>query len=300
MHLLFCGTGWGPIVEAIRVRLPRGASISARDPAVPVAEAARDVQVLLPSNVPVGPLELRAAPRLELIQQPAAGVDGIDVAAARAHGIPVCNAPGNNADALAEAALLLMLAVYRRLQGATRALARGQLGVPLGRELRGKRLGLVGFGQSARKLARLAEGLDMLVRSVRSFDPRGRLLELLAWSDLVSIHCPLTEATRDLFDEEAFESLRAGAVLINAARGPIVKRSALEAALASGRLGGVGLDVGWKESWPIDDPLLARDDVLVLPHVGGSTEEAFGRIADTVVENLRRLRGGQPLLHRIV
>jgi phosphoglycerate dehydrogenase-like enzyme len=118
-------------------------------------------------------------------------------------------------------------------------------------------------------------------------------------ADVVSIHCPLTPETRGMIDREAFSAMKPGAFLVNCARGPIVDRSALVAALESGRLGGAGLDVYWEEPWDPADPLFGRDDVIAMPHIAGSTEEAYGRITDIVVENIRRAAAGEPVLHRV-
>jgi phosphoglycerate dehydrogenase-like enzyme len=115
----------------------------------------------------------------------------------------------------------------------------------------------------------------------------------------VSLHGPLTDETRGLVDGAALAAMKPGAFLLNLARGAIIDRAALDAALARGHLGGVGLDVFWEEPWDPADPLFADPRVVVLPHVAGSTEESFGRIADIVVENVARIGRGEPLLHRL-
>ena len=115
----------------------------------------------------------------------------------------------------------------------------------------------------------------------------------------VTIHCPLTPETRGLLDATAFAAMRPGMLIVNCARGAVIDRSALVAALAAGRLGGVGLDVHWDEPADPDDPLYADPRVIALPHVAGSTEESFGRICDVVIDNLDRLERGEPLRHRV-
>jgi phosphoglycerate dehydrogenase-like enzyme len=192
-----------------------------------------------------------------------------------------------------------MLSLARKLPEAERAFARASIGVPVGIELGGKVLGLVGRGQSGSALARIAAALGMEVVSVGSSSQPGALYDLLSRADVVSIHCPLTPKTRGLFDDQAFARMKPGAYLINCARGGIVDRGALERALESGRLGGVGLDVHWNEPWDPGDPLYAREDVVALPHIAGSTEEAFGRLADLVAGNIARVARGEPPLHRI-
>jgi phosphoglycerate dehydrogenase-like enzyme len=299
VNLVWCGTGWLSIVEIISRRLPAGCSIRVRDPARPIAAELADAQVIVPSNCPIDAAAIAAPRDLRLIQQPAAGYERIDLAAARARGVPVCNTPAANSRSMADAALLLILALTRRLPRARRAFAERRIGEPVGVELHGKVLGVVGLGRTGRALAAAAEALGMRVRSVTSTSPLAELEALFAESDVISIHCPQTPATTGLFDRAAFARLKPGAFLVNCARGPIIDRDALEEALASGRLGGVGLDVYWEEPWDPADPLYARDDVVTLPHIGGSTAEAYERIAGIVAENVRRTLAGEPLLHVI-
>ncbi len=211
----------------------------------------------------------------------------------------MCNAPGSNTDAVAQAALLLILALARRAPEARRRFAEARLGAPVGRELTGRRLGIVGMGKAGARLADAARALGMEVEGVRSSDGRAALLAMLARADVVSIHCPLTGATRGMIDDEALGSMREGALLVNVARGAIVDRGALDRALAAGRLGGVGLDVFWQEPWDPRDPLFGREDVIALPHVAGSTEEAFTRIAAVIARNVRAMLRGEALEHRV-
>lgn len=299
MRLVFCGTGWLPIVDFIRARLPPGASLRVRDPTRPLPEELRDAEVIVPSNAVIDAAAIAAPRDLRLVQQSAAGYDLIDLAAARARGVPVCNAPGANADAVAELALLLVLALARRIRPAGRTFAEGRIGVPLGRELRGRVLGIVGLGRSGSALARRAEALGMEVVAVRSSSTRAELDALLARADVVSLHCPLSAATRGLLDDAAFARMKPGALLVNCARAAIVDRGALERALAAGRLGGVALDVHWSEPWDPADPLYAREEVLALPHLGSSTEEAFAALADIVADNVARIMRGEAPLHRV-
>jgi len=302
LKVMFCGTGWIAIVPFIHRALEKqgiSAVVSVRDRAIPLAPQLGEVDVALPSNARFGEEELAAAPRLRLIQQPAAGHEGIDKAAARARGIPVTNAPGANRDAVAQAALLLLLALARKLPRARKVFDQGVIGEPLGIGLEGKTLLVVGLGRTGSRLAEIAQTMGMEIVSVKSTDDRSRLLELLARAHAVSIHCPLTEATRGMFDDRAFAAMREGALLVNVARGTIVDRGALDRALASGKLGGVGLDVFWDEPWDPHDTLYARDDVVVLPHVAGSTEESFARIAEQVAFNVRALVDGSEFRNRV-
>lgn len=301
MRLLFCGSGWLPIVDEIQARLPDGDRVLVWDRARPLAETvARDApEVLLPSNGRVDAGVIAAAPGLRLIQQPAAGTDGIDLAAAAARGVPVCNAPGANHVAVAEATLLLLLLLARRWPVARAAFAEARIGAPLGAELHGQRLAVIGTGRTGSAVAERARALGMIVTGVTSRTTRAELLDLLAASDAVSLHCPLTPATRGLLDAAAFAALPAHALVVNVARGPVIDRAALDAALARGHLGGVGLDVYWHEPWDPADPLFSHPKVVTLPHVAGSTTAAFARIADVVAENVARVKRGEPLVNRI-
>jgi phosphoglycerate dehydrogenase-like enzyme len=299
MRLLFCGSGWLPIVDLIAARLPPDATITAWDRRAPLAGAVAEIDVLLPSDAVITPEVIAAAARLRLIMQPAAGTERIDRAAAVARGIPICNAPGTNHVAAAETALYLLLALARRAPLAARAFAAREVGVPLGVELAGKTLGVIGMGRVGTAVAERARGLGMTIRELRRGATAAERLAFLAACDAITIHCPLTPETRGMIDAAAFAAMRPGALVINAARGAVIDRAALIAALAGDRLGGVGLDVHWEEPADPADPIYADPRVVALPHLGGSTAEAFGRIADVVVDNLGRLVRGEPLRHRV-
>jgi phosphoglycerate dehydrogenase-like enzyme len=299
MRLLFCGSGWLPMIDQIARRLPAGSSIGHWDRVRPLAAEVGEVDVILPSNGLIDAEVIAAARRLRLIQQPAAGTENIDRAAARARGIPVCNAPGANVVAVAECALLLLLSLARRAPAAAAGFARSTIGGPLGVELAGRTLGIVGHGRTGRAVAERAAALGMHIEVLARRADAAERARFFAACDAVSLHCPLTDETRGLVDAAALAAMKPGAFLLNLARGAIIDRAALDAALARGHLGGVGLDVFWEEPWDPADPLFADPRVVVLPHVAGSTEESFGRIADIVVENVARVGRGEPLLHRL-
>jgi phosphoglycerate dehydrogenase-like enzyme len=279
--------------------LPPSATLGAWDRRAPLAEVVGDVDVLLPSNAAITADVIAAAKRLRLIQQPAAGTEGIDVAAAAARGIPVCNAPGTNQVAVAEATLFLLLSLARRAPAARQAFGARQVGVPLGIELSGRTLGVIGMGRVGSAVAERARALGMRVIAL---DRRASLAEragFFASCDAITIHCPLTDETRGLVDAAAFAVMKPGALLVNLARGGVIDRAALVEALRGDRLGGVGLDVHWEEPADPADPLYADPRVVALPHIAGSTEEAFARIADIVAANIERLGRGEPLVNRV-
>ncbi len=299
MRLLFCGSGWLPLVDQIKTRLPDGTTIDIWDRRIPLTTAVVDVDVLLPSNALITPEVIAAARRLRLIQQPAAGTEWIDRAAAAARGVPVCNAPGTNHVAVAEATLYLLFALARKAPLAARAFAAREVGVPIGIELAGRTLGIIGMGRAGTAVAERARALGMTVLALGRTASAAERTSFFAASDAIAIHCPLTPETRGMIDAAAFAAMRPGVLLVNVARGPVIDRGALIAALAGDRLGGVGLDVHWNEPAEPADPLYADPRVVALPHIAGSTVESFTRIADVVLDNLDRLRRGEPLRHRV-
>lgn len=303
MNLLFCGSGWPDIVDLIAARLDPGDHIRCWDRTRPLVDelAAAPPDVLLPSNGHVDAAAIAAAAErgLRLIQQPAAGTDAIDKAAAAARGIPVCNAPGANQTAVAECTLLLLLLCARRWGIARQKFEQAQIGSPLGTELAGAHLVVVGAGRTGKAVASRAEALGMRVTLLDSRTTRAAFLAALATADAVSLHVPLTPATTGLVDAEALNAMPPHALLVNVARGPVIDRVALEDALARGHLGGVGLDVFWQEPWDPRDTLFQDPRVVTLPHVAGSTTQAFDGIAAIVVDNVGRLKRGLQLRHRI-
>jgi len=186
------------MVDYIRERLPAGASIRVRDFGRPLAADLVDTNVILPSNARIDAAAIGAPRDLRLIQQPAVGYEGIDLDAARARGVPACNAPAANSAAVAETALFLLIALAKRLPEAERAFAGRQIGVPVGTELDGKTIGIIGLGRSGSRVAATATALGMNVHSVRSAAGRDAFLALLGKADFVSIHCPLSPATRGI------------------------------------------------------------------------------------------------------
>jgi D-3-phosphoglycerate dehydrogenase / 2-oxoglutarate reductase len=262
--------------------------------------------LLVRSETRVTSALLDAAPRLRVIGRAGAGVDTIDVEAATARGIVVVNAPGGNAVAAAEHTLALMFALARRVAAADASLKRGQWSrsAHVGTELTGKTLGLVGLGRVGSEVARRALGLDMHVLVYDPYVPdehaRHLGLEpveldaLLEAADFVSLHVPLTEATRGILSAERIARMRPGAFLINCARGGLVDEAALLAALDEGRLGGAGVDVFSTEPVSPDDPLPRHPKVVATPHLGASTVEAQANVAAQVANEVLAVLEGRP------
>ena len=275
------------------------------------AEALREADVLWHVLTPCTAAMIACAPNLRLIQKIGVGVNTIDLAAAAARNIAVCNLPGTNARAVAEMTLLLMLAALRRLPELDRATRAGE-GWTVGPalqdsfgELGGRTVGLVGYGAVPRILAPIltAFGCHVLY-TARTAKPDAAgewrsLPALLAESDIVSLHLPLTAATARMIDAAALAAMKPGAILVNTARGGLVDQTALTAALSGGHLAAAGLDVFATEPENPSDPLFAAPNVVVAPHVAWLTTGTFDRSFALAAENCRRLRDGRPLLHQV-
>ncbi|MFB1296215.1 2-hydroxyacid dehydrogenase [Mycobacterium sp. pW049] len=251
--------------------------------------------------------DLARATRAKLVHKLGAGVNTIDVDAATARGIAVANMPGANAPSVAEGTLLLMLAALRRLPELDRATRAGKgwpsdptLGETV-RDIGGCTVGLVGYGNVAKQVERIlvAIGADVLHTSTRDDGEPGwrELSALLADSDIVSLHLPLTEATRGLIGRDALASMKSDAILVNTSRGPIVDEAALVDALRSGGLAAAGLDVFSAEPVPTDNPLLTLPNVVLTPHVTWYTADTMRRYLEFAVDNCERLRDGRDLVN---
>lgn len=245
---------------------------------------------------------LAAAPRLRVVGRLGVGLDNIDVPACQARRIRVCPATGANDLAVAEYVICAAMLLLRRAWFATARVAAGEWPRMelIGCELAGKRLGLVGFGAIARLTARKALALGM---DVAAYDPfvapgdaawqeieRLELARLMATSDVISLHTPLTAQTRGLIDAGAIARMRPQAVLINAARGGVLDEAALIAALRAGRLGGAAIDVFGTEPLDADAGGAWRDlpNLLLTPHIAGVTEESNHRVSQVVAHEVRR------------
>jgi glyoxylate reductase len=245
---------------------------------------------------------IAAAPRLRAIANYAVGVDNIDLDAARKRDIQVGNTPDVLTEATADLAFALLLAAARRLPEALAAVAGGEWRTweParwLGAEVQGASIGIVGFGRIGRAVARRASGFSMEVLHTGAGGVS--LAELLARSDFVSLHCPLTAATRRMIDEPALAAMKPTAILINTARGPIVHQAALARALHEGWIAGAALDVTDPEPPRREDPLLGAPNLLVTPHIGSATRAARERMSELAVENLLAALDGRPMPHRV-
>lgn len=294
--------GIARLARSFRLKLP-GEKLTQDDLSQATAAVVRAFEV----NTPW----LDQTPRLRIVTKHGSGVDNIDVPAATAHGVMVANTPGGaNSTAVAEGAVALMLAVLRRVREMDAVVRENRFGerwkLRLG-DLTGGRLGLVGFGQIARVTARIGgAGFGM---SVSAFDPFvsaedmaqvgvtkvENLVDLMAGSDVVSVHVPLSARTRHLIGATELAAMPAHGIIVNTSRGGLIHEPSLVEALREGRIAGAGIDVFDVEPPPADDPLFSLPNVVLSPHVAGVTNGSMRDMALNVAKVVEHaLAGGRP------
>lgn len=269
--------------------------------------AAEPVDAVISRTVTLSAQAIASCPTLKVISKHGVGVSNIDVDAATQRGIPVYVTPGANAQSVAEMTLGLMFAAARRIGWMDGELhagrwSRAQDGV----ELQGKTIGLVGFGQVGQRVAAVCLALGM---QVVAYDPAltagpspvdgatvvASLDALLRQADVLSLHVPLNRHTRNMLGEAQFNLMPKGAILVNTARGEVVDEAALVAALQDGRLFAAGLDTMAVEPLPADSPLARLKNVVLTPHVGGSTPAALAAMAAGAARNVLGWLDGNPV-----
>lgn len=271
------------------------------DPKVQI-ERAKDADVIMIANMPLSGEVISACPNLKYIDVAFTGVDHVDLDAARAKGVKVSNAAGYSNEAVAELTLCMMLALLRNVPQVEARCRAGQTKDGLvGVELMGKTVGIVGVGAIGTRTAELchAFGCKLLgnKRHVRGDEPDYiefvSLEELLSRSDIVSLHCPLNEDSRGMINKDTIAKMKPGALLINAARGPVVDSQALADALNNGDLGGAGIDVFETEPpLNLDHPLLHSKNTIVTPHVAFASAESMETRCKIVFDNIAQWMDG--------
>jgi glyoxylate reductase len=274
----------------------------------PLVGDVEGVLCMLTDHLDAGVLEAGAAGRLRVVSVAAVGYDNIDVAAAARLGIAVCNTPGILDETTADLAFLLILAAGRLASGAEADLRAGRWtgwGITdhLGRDIHGTCLGLVGYGRIARAVARRAEGFGMeVLHHTRTATGRpgyvAALPDLLASADTVSLHVPLTPATRNLIGAAELAAMKPTAVLVNTARGPVVDEIALARALEAGELHAAGLDVYSGEP-AVHPALLNAPRTVLLPHVGSATVETRTAMAQMAARAICDVLAGDTPEHLV-
>ena len=277
--------------------------------ATQVLARVQHADVIISNKVVLDAETLKQCLSLKLILISATGTNNIDLAQAKAQGITVCNCQGYGTSAVAQHTLMLMLALATSVIQYDRAVRQGEwnkspifclLDFPIV-ELAGKTLGILGYGELGQAVAKLAEafGMKIIVGALpnRSTENRVALSELLPQVDFLSLHCPLTEETRDLIDSQAFERMKPSAFLINCARGGIVNEQALATALRTGQIAGAATDVLSVEP-PKEGNILLTDDIpnlIITPHNAWGSVDARQRIVQQLTENALAFQQGQPI-----
>jgi glycerate dehydrogenase len=281
-----------------------------RTPAEKVVERAIDAEIVLTNKVVLGREIIAALPKLRYIGVLATGYNVVDTDTAKERNIPVTNVPGYSTDSVAQATFALLLELTHRTGHHAHEVRNGRWSrstdfsfwdFPLV-ELSGLKMGIVGFGSIGKAVAKLADafGMHVIVHTrTRPADfPRHHVLSdlesLFVWSDVVSLHCPLTEQTRGMINAERLATMKSGAYLLNTARGPLVDDDALASALNRSVIAGAGLDVLTVEPPRADNPLLTAKNCIITPHVGWATTAARARLMETAVANIRAFQDGQP------
>jgi len=298
------------ILDIVRSMTPEGFELVVADPGTPeFIQAAADAQYYLGLARHMGGEFFRTAPNLKLVQLLSAGYDHVDVEAARKAKVPVSNNGGANAIAVAEHTLMLMLAVLKRVVRFHNDVVAGKWRVGNAAEIRvyelsGRRLGIVGLGNIGKKVVRRAAAFDMKIQyydirrlSEAEEDALGvRFVlfdELLRTSDVVSLHVPLDDSTRNLIDARGLGLMKPEAVIINTCRGPVIDENALHDALTSGRIAGAGLDVMVEEPPKPNHPLFALPNVTLTPHSAGPTWENWRARFRNGFDNITRVAAGR-------
>jgi glyoxylate reductase len=259
-------------------------------------------------TIPVTEELLNRALNLRVISNMAVGVDNIDISACTLRGIPVGNTPGVLTEGTADLTMALVLAIARRLREASQDAIDGQWKTwsPtgwLGIDLNGGILGIIGMGKIGRAVAKRARafGLEIIYTDMDEWSEtwarKVSLDTLLEKSDIISLHTPLTEDTYHLINSDTIDKMKPNALLVNAARGPIIDTQALLQALMDGRIAGAALDVTDPEPLPSEHPLYSMRNCLIVPHIGSATNNTRRKMAELACDNLLAGLEGRPLPH---
>lgn len=239
---------------------------------------------------------------LKVISRYGAGVDRVDIAAASARGIRVCNTPGANSQAVADLAFGLILCAARRIPMLDRLTREEKWTRSTGAELYEKTIGMLGLGAVGRAVAKRASGFSMRVMAYDPFIDEAYARangiepsafgELIRQADVISLHLPMTDETRHIINADAMRAMKPGAIIVNTARGGLIDEAAAYDMLKSGHLGGLGLDA-YEDEPPAKSPLFTLDNVVLTPHTGAHTREATANMADMAVRNLIDILSGR-------
>lgn len=312
MHKVLFINGQSPqVADTLAGLMPEGFSLQtvlAKAPEAELVSAVADADFLVLHPATVGASVLRAASRLRLVQLLTAGYDKFDLGLADSLGIPVATNGGANAWAVAEHTVAMLLCIYKRLLECDRSVREGTWRKPITGfntyEVAGKTLGVIGAGNIGRKVARRFHAFEAKIVYCDAVEvaeierdlgaSRSSLTDLLRQSDIVTLHMPLTAATRGLLGRPELASMKPTAVLLNTSRAELVDDAALVEALTQGRIMAAGVDVFSREPVGADHPLLGAPNVLLSPHVAGHALEGWERRARFAWSNMRNVADGEP------
>jgi phosphoglycerate dehydrogenase-like enzyme len=302
------------IVDVIISYNPEGFTTNVVDGKTPEEQqrrAVEDADFIMSYRARLSDSVLRAATRARLVQILSAGYDNMNLKLLRELEIPCANNGGANSWAVSDHAVLLMLALYRRLIPSDRATREGRWSAPIDGmntfEVANKTVGILGIGNIGRQVARRVQGFDANVQYYDKYPlspererelkvKRVSLEELFRTSDIITCHTPLTRETRHIVNRERIAMMKPTAVLVNTSRGPVVDEAALIEALQQKRIAGAGLDVFEREPVDPNNPLLKMENVVVTPHSAGTTWDTWSRRAEFAYQNMKRVWDGQPPL----
>ena len=312
MKILFCTDAFKPGVERLKALLPGYEIIVCRKEEV--RENLEGVQVIIPAHARIDE-EVVKRGAFVLIQQFGVGLDSFDINAATKHGVYVANVPSKgsgNSASVAEQAIFLMIALARRYPQCQKSVSAGIVGDPIGRALAGKTVGIIGLGNVGQDLVKRLKGFEVRLIGIEKESSESLRKELdleflgvredldyfLKASDFVVLCAILTEETRNIIGKNELQKMKPTSFLVNVARGGLINKEALGWALKEGVIAGAGLDVFWEE--PIDpNDSLFNYNVIATPHIAGVTDISYDGVAKAVVENIKRIERGEPLLNCI-
>jgi len=270
-----------------------------------------DAEVIFVNKIVMTDEIMSACPNLKMIGETATGYNNIDIASAKKRGIVVCNIPAYSTDSTAQYAISLLLELCGRVGDHNRAVHEGQWcssvdfcfwNYPL-MELNGKTMGIIGFGKIGQAVGRIAKAFGMTVLAAGSRPtPEGEMIaqyvdldELFARADVISLHCPLFPATKEIIREENIQKMKDGVLIINNGRGPLINEADLAKALASGKVAGAAVDVLSTEPAKEDNPLLKAPNCIITPHISWATRESRSRLVSIMEDNLKAYVNGCPI-----
>lgn len=282
-----------------------------RTPADKTVERICDAGIVLTNKTRLTADVFDAASNIKFVGVLATGYDVVDVAAAKQRGIPVCNVPGYATDAVAEMVFALLLELCRHTGAHAEAVKNGEWTAspdfcfwkhPMS-ELNGKTMGIVGLGRTGQKTAVISQAFGMKVLAVsgsRALPESDTLSyvtmeQLLARADVISLHCPLTDATKHLINEDTISRMRDGVMLINIARGGLIDEQALADALNCGKVAGAAVDVVSAEPIHVDNPLLGAKNIIITPHIAWAARPSRERLMEQTAKNVAAYLSGQPI-----